>query len=124
MNITIWIITGLLAAAFLAAGLMKVAQPQQKLVAGGMEFAGDVPSGYVKAIGVAEVLGGIGLILPAVTGIATYLVPVAATGLAILMIGAIVTHARRGESKALGAPAILATLALVVAIARFGVVGF
>ncbi len=124
MNIAIWIVTGLLAAAFLAAGAMKVAQPSQKLVAAGMEFAGDVPVGAVKAIGLAEVLGGLGLILPAVTGIATYLVPLAATGLAILMVGAIATHIRREETRSLGAPAVLAALAIVVAIARFGVVGF
>lgn len=120
MNIALWIVTGLLALAFLAAGIMKMAQPQQKLAASGMAWAGDFTAGSVKAIGAVEVLGALGLILPAVTGIIPVLVPLAATGLAVVMIGAAVTHAKRGEKQAIGINLVLAALALFVAVGRFG----
>ncbi|WP_427135537.1 DoxX family protein [Pseudarthrobacter sp. S9] len=120
MNIVLWIIAGVLALAFLAAGLMKMAQPQQKLAAAGMAWAGDFNAGSVKAIGAVQVLGALGLVLPAVTGIAPALVPLAATGLAVVMIGAAVTHAKRGERQMIGINIVLAVLALFVAVGRFG----
>ncbi|HET7901849.1 MAG TPA: DoxX family protein, partial [Candidatus Nanopelagicales bacterium] len=75
-------------------------------------------------IGVLEVLGAIGLILPGITGIAPFLVPLAATGLALLMIGAIVVHARRGERQPIGANIVLLLLAVFVAWGRFGAYAF
>ncbi len=65
-------------------------------------------------------MAGVGLLLPAVTGVATVLVPLAAVGLAVLMVGAAVTHARRGELPMIGINAVLLLLAVVVAWARFG----
>ncbi|HEY8703075.1 MAG TPA: DoxX family protein [Arthrobacter sp.] len=124
MNITLWIVASVLALAFLAAGLMKIAQPQEKLAASGMGWTEDFNSGAVKAIGAAEVLGALGLILPAVTGIATFLVPVAATGLAVVMAGAIITHFRRGEKQPVAINAVLGALALFVALGRFGPFAF
>ncbi|WP_323959536.1 DoxX family protein [Arthrobacter sp. JZ12] len=85
MEIVLWIVGGLLAAVFLAAGLMKITQPKGKLESS-QGWVEDFSPGAVKAIGVVEVLGALGLILPAVTGIAPILVPVAATGLALLMV--------------------------------------
>ena len=120
MNITLWIVASALALAFLAAGLMKISQPQEKLAASGQAWAEDFNSGAVKAIGTAEALGALGLILPAATGIATFLVPVAATGLAVVMVGAIITHMRRGEKQAVVINAVLGALALFVAVGRFG----
>ena len=120
MNITLWIIASVLALAFLAAGAMKLAQPQEKLAASGMGWTEDFTPGAVKAIGLAEVLGALGLILPAVTGIATFLVPVAATGLAVVMAGAVITHIKRGEKQMVVINVVLAALALAVAAARFG----
>ena len=78
----------------------------------------------IKAIGVAEVLGAIGLILPALTGIAVILVPVAAVELALDMLGAVITHLRRGESKVVAAPVVLLLLAAFVAWGRFGPYAF
>ena len=124
MNVVLWIIAGLLALAFLAAGAMKLAQPRAKLAESGMAWAGDYGDGAVKAIGALEVLGALGLILPAVFDVAPILVPIAAAGLALLMVGAVVVHLRRGESKAIGAPLVLAVLALVVAVLRFGPYSF
>jgi uncharacterized membrane protein len=124
MNITLWIIAGLLAAAFLAAGLMKATQPQEKLAASGMTWAADFPAGAVKAIGVVEVLGALGLVLPAMVNIAPVLVPWAAVGIAVTMLGAAVVHLRRGEAKALPANLVILLLAVVVAWGRFGTHAF
>ncbi|GAT87999.1 putative membrane protein YphA (DoxX/SURF4 family) [Paenarthrobacter nicotinovorans] len=124
MNITLWIIASVLALAFLASGLMKISQPREKLAASGLAWTEDYNPGAVKAIGAAEVLGALGLILPALTGIATFLVPVAAAGLAIVMVGAIITHLKRGEKQAVVINIVLAALALVVAVGRFGPFSF
>ncbi|GHH71659.1 hypothetical protein GCM10018781_33290 [Kitasatospora indigofera] len=120
MNITLWIIAGLLAAACLAAGLFKAVQPREKLVASGMTWATDFSAGSVKAIGAVEVLGAVGLILPAALDIAPALVPWAATGLAVTMLGAAAVHLRRGEAKAVPPSLVLLVLAVVVAWGRFG----
>ncbi|ASN20064.1 DoxX family protein [Arthrobacter sp. YN] len=124
MNITLWIIASVLALAFLGAGAMKLAQPQGKLAASGMGWAEDFTPSAIKAIGLAEVLGALGLILPAVMGIATFLVPVAATGLAIVMVGAIITHLKRGEKQMAVINVVLAALALIVAVGRYSTWAF
>jgi hypothetical protein len=120
MNITLWIITALLTLAFLAAGAMKVAQPKAKLAASGQGWVEDFSDRAVKGIGTAEILGALGLILPALLNIATVLVPTAATGLFLLMAGAAIAHARRGEIPNLVVNIVLGILAAGVAIARFG----
>jgi len=121
MNIAIWIITGLLALAFIGAGLTKVSQPRAKLAASGMAWTNDYSDAGVKLVGLAELLGGIGLMLPAVTGIAPILVPIAAAALTVIMIGAVVWHVRAGDGAKETMPSvILGALALVVAITRFG----
>ncbi|WP_201774086.1 DoxX family protein [Demequina oxidasica] len=79
----------------------------------------------VRGIGAAEILGGLGLILPAVTGIAVILVPIAATGLLLTMIGAVVIHAKDGDPLKAFAPSIvLGAVALLVAVGRFWIVPF
>ncbi|TFD95271.1 DoxX family protein [Cryobacterium lactosi] len=120
MNIAIWIITGLLALAFIGAGLMKVAQPRAKLAASGMAWTNDYSDAGVKLVGLAELLGGLGLILPAVTGIAPILVPIAAAALTVIMIGAVVWHVRANDTKGALPSLILGILALVVTLTRFG----
>ena len=120
MNVVLWIVAGVLAAAFLGAGLMKLAQPKEKLVESGMGWAGDFSPGVVKVIGALEVLGALGLILPAVFDVATVLVPIAAVGLALIMAGAIVVHARRKETPMVVINLVLLALAAFVAWGRFG----
>jgi len=120
MNITLWIIAGLLAAAFLAAGAMKLAQPKAKLAESGMAWTEDFSDSQVKLIGLVEVLGAIGLILPAALDIAPILTPLAAAGLALTMLGATVVHARRGEKSSIPVTLVLAALAAFVAVMRFG----
>src|SRR4051794_28245711 len=101
MNVVLWIIAGLLAAAFLAAGAMKLSQPKEKLAASGMGWTEDFSPRKIKLIGTLEILAAIGLILPAALGVVPVLVPLAALGLVAIMVGAIVTHARRREPQAI-----------------------
>ena len=123
MNIILWIVTAVLALAFLAAGTMKIAQPKAKLAATGQGWVEDFSDGAVKGIGVLEVLAALGLILPALLGVATVLVPAAAVGLVLLMAGAAFTHGRRHETPNVVINLVLAILAAGVALARFGPYG-
>ena len=82
-NVLLWVIQGLLAALFLFAGAMKLTMPIAALTS-----QSPLPGGFLRFIGVVEVLGAIGLILPAATGILRGLTPLAAAGLGIIMIGA------------------------------------
>ncbi|WP_328320637.1 DoxX family protein [Kribbella sp. NBC_00382] len=121
MNVFLWIVAGVLAAFFLAAGLTKLSQSKAKLNENPqMAWTKDFSAGTLKLIGAAEALGALGLILPGAFDIAPVLVPLAASGLAIIMIGAIITHARRKEPQPIIINAVILVLALVVAIFRFG----
>ncbi|MFD4940562.1 DoxX family protein [Streptomyces virginiae] len=120
MNTTLWVITGVLALIFLAAGLMKISQPREKLAASGMAWTADFSPGVVKTVGAVEVLGAVGLIVPAALGIAPTLTAWAAFGLAATMLGATVLHLRRKETTALPVALLLLVLATVVAWGRFG----
>jgi len=124
VNIALWIVTALLALAFAAAGALKLSQSKEKLAASGMGWTDDYSPTMIKTIGAVELLAAIGLVLPALTGIAPILVPLAATGLVIVMIGAILTHARRNELQAIGINAALLALAAFVAVGRFALAPF
>lgn len=120
MNIALWIIAGILAAAFLAAGGMKLSAPRAKLEEN-MNWVKSASDGQVKLIGLLEVLGAIGLIAPAALDIVPILVPIAAVGLALLMVGAAVVHSRVKDPAADAVPAlVLGALAAFVAVMRFG----
>ncbi|WP_031004244.1 DoxX family protein [Streptomyces sp. NRRL F-5727] len=121
MNTALWIVTGLLTAVYLFSGFGKLFVPREKMAS--MSHAArwvlDFRTGTLKAIGALEILGAVGLVLPAVLGIAPILVPLAAGGLALIMTGATIVRIRRGETRAaLGDVAYLA-LAAFVAIGRF-----
>jgi uncharacterized membrane protein YphA (DoxX/SURF4 family) len=121
MHVALWIIAGLLAAAFLVAGTTKSFIPREKLAkAPGGGWVLDFSPGFVKALGALEILAAIGLILPALLGIAPVLVPLAAVGLCLVMIGAAIVESRRHEFwHAAGNLAYLAMAAFVAA-GRFG----
>jgi hypothetical protein len=120
MNIALWIVTGLLAAGSLAGGAVRVILPKDKLAALGWKWVDDFSAGAVRAIGTLEVAAAVGLILPAVLDVAPVLVPVAAVGLAVLMIGATITHLRRHEARVIVVPLALLALSVFVAWGRFG----
>ena len=121
MNIALWVIQILLALAFGMAGIMKVTQPIDRLESR-MGWVKDIGPRGVRLIGSLEILGAIGLILPAVTGIFPWLTPVAAAGLALTMVGAMITHGRRGEYSSIGMNVVLLILALLVVYGRFIIV--
>src|SRR5918997_4351085 len=119
MNLTLWIIAGLLAVVYLAAGIAKLIVPKKKLAtAPGAGWIEDFSAGTVKAIGALEVLAAVGLVLPAATDIAPVLVPLAAVGLVLLMVGATITRLRRHETKLMVADLVYLALAGFVAWGR------
>ncbi len=124
MNVVLWIVAALLAVAFLLSGAMKVSRPAPKLVEMGMGWVDDMPLNLVRTIGVLEILAALGLILPPLLNIAPILAPLAATGLVLIMIGAIVTHTRRKESGVIIGNVVLLLLAAFVAWGRFGPYSF
>jgi hypothetical protein len=115
MHIALWIVQGLVAAAMVAAGAFKIVTPREKL-AEKLHWAKTWTDANVKLLGLAEVLGGAGLIAPGLTGILPILTPVAAVCLAILMGGAVKTHLDLKEPPA--PAAILGALCLFVAVGR------
>jgi len=119
MNIVLWIIAVVLAVAFGAAGFMKLTTPKPTL-AEKMDWVEDFSERTVKLIGAVEVLGALGLVLPAALDIAPVLTPLAASGLALTMVLAALTHARRNEFSMIPVNVVLGGLALFVAIMRFG----
>jgi hypothetical protein len=122
MNIFLWVVAAVLAALFLMAGLMKAVTPVERLRAQ-MGWVDDFPAGSPKVIGVLEVLGAIGLIVPGATDIAPVIVPIAAVGLGLTMLGAVILHAVRKEPQ-VGMTAVLLVLCAVVAWGRFGPYAF
>ena len=120
MNTTLWIIASILSLLTLASGLAKLAKTRQKLIDGGYTWAEDFSDAAVKNIGLLEVLGGLGLVLPGLFDTATVLVPVAGTGMGALMLAATAIHVRRGETKHSMTPFVLAAVAIFVAVMRFG----
>ncbi len=126
MNIALWIITGLLTAIFLLSGFGKLFVPREKM-AGMMDAAAwvlDFKPATLKVIGSLEILGALGLILPALLDIAPILVPLAASGLTLLMTGAVIMRIRRGETKAAVVDGTYLALAAFVAIGRFALEPF
>ena len=120
MNTALWILQIVLAAIFLITGLTKLTQPRRKMAAGPMKWAADVTDRQFRIVGLLEVLGAVGLILPGVLGIAPALTAVAAVGLALTMGGAALTHVRLGETERIAVPLLVLLVALYVAVERFG----
>jgi hypothetical protein len=119
MSALLWVLQIVLALVFLPLGVLKVLRSRAQLVRVA-PWVEDFPEGVVTTIGVLEILGAAGVVLPAVLGVWPVVVPVAATGLAILMIGAIVELLTRGEVDRISVPAALLVAATAVAIGRFG----
>ncbi len=124
MNLALWIIAIVLAIAFAGSGLMKQFVPTDKLVAAGQGWAQDFSPTSIRLIGLAEILGAIGLVLPAAVHIAPILVPLAAVGLALVMAGAAVVHAQRKEPMNIAVNVVVIALAVFVALGRFGPYSF
>ena len=121
MNLTLWIAAGLLAVVALVGGISKAFVPKAKLAEhDGGEWTAQASVGFVKTLGVLELLAAVGLILPAVLDIAPVMVPVTAFCWVLLMVGAMITHGRLGQFKFVMLNAVYLALAAFVAIGRFG----
>lgn len=125
MNITLWIAAGLLAAVALAGGITKTFLPKPKLAAAhGGEWTADVGVGFIKTLGVVELLAAAGLILPAVLHVAPVMVAVTAAAWILLMLGAMRTHARLDQPKLVLVNAIYLVLALFIVVGRLAIQPF
>jgi putative oxidoreductase len=109
LQVSLWVAQALLALAFLAAGAMKLLTPSDELTR-----SMGLSAGLIRFIGAAELLGALGLILPAVTGVKPRLSALAALGLALVMFLATCFHLMRGELSHLGPPLLLGGLAAFV----------
>ncbi len=118
MNIALWIIQGILAAMFGMAGVMKSIQPIEKL-APKLPWVNDFSPAVVRLVGISELLGAIGLIVPWATGIQPILTPVSAAALALVMVLAAIYHLRKGEYPGIGFNFVLGVLCIVVAYFRY-----
>ncbi len=118
LHISLWVVQALLGAAFLMAGFTKATQPMDMLAAQ-MPWTAVVGEGMTRFIGISEVLGAVGLILPALTRIKPKLTALAGAGLVTVMVLAMGFHLARGEMMALPINGVLAALAAFVAWGRF-----
>ena len=115
-NTGLWIAQGLLAAMFLLAGVPKLVMSAQQMAAPGPI---QVPVLFVRFIGVCEILGAIGMVLPGLTGIAPGLTPLAAAGLVVIMMGATVINLVDGPRAFSTLTVALGLLAVYVARGRW-----
>ena len=119
MNAALWAAQGILAIMFMMAGAMKLMKTKSEL-AEKMGWVEDFSQSTIRLIGAAEVMGAVGLILPALTEIAPILTPLAASGLAVITMGAMVVHLRRREYPLALMGMMLAAMSVFVAWGRFG----
>lgn len=119
MTLALWIVQIMLALVFARAGIGKVAQPVEKLRER-WNWPRYVAPLVIRLVGSLEIAGALGLILPKATGYLPWLTPVAAVGLVLTMIGAILTHVRlHDEAKVVGINAVLLLLSLFIAVGYF-----
>lgn len=117
LHIALWVAQVVLALMFIMAGFMKLSQPIDQL-SKSLPWVTQAPVALVRFIGIAELLGGIGLILPAALRIKPALSGWAGAGIALIMLFATVFHISRGEYKAIGMTIVIGLLALFVAWGR------
>ncbi|ABW12440.1 DoxX family protein [Parafrankia sp. EAN1pec] len=120
MNIFLWVVQIVLATVFAGAGLMKLTRPIDVLRAKIGGWVDGVPTPLIRLVGALEVAAAVGLALPPAVGVLAWLAPLAAVGLAVIMVGAAVIHGRRGEWASTGQNVLLGLVAAGLAWARFG----
>ncbi len=118
LHISLWVLQALLAATLIWAAVLKLGKTPPELAAM-WPWAGEVSPSLVKLTGVADLLGGIGLIFPALLRIKPVLTPVAALGIVVLMVCAGVFHIMRGEASQIGFNMVVAGIAAFIAWGRF-----
>lgn len=123
MNIALWIVAGVFAFGYIAGGIVKLTMPYEKYAAK-LGWPEDFTPANVRFMGVVEVLGGIGLVLPGLVSVAPILVPVAASCMALYMAGAITERIRRGEYKELLGDLVFLAAMVFIAWGRFAIEPF
>ncbi|MBO9608558.1 MAG: DoxX family protein [Paenibacillaceae bacterium] len=116
MNIALWIVQGIAALGFVYSGWLKAVQYESAKQS--WKWVKDVPRALVAFIGIAELLGALGLIAPQAAAIAPVLTPIAAAGLGAIVLFGAVFHAMRKEYREIGVNAVFLALVLFVLIGR------
>lgn len=119
VNVVLWIAQGLLAMVFAASGALKSTMGKERLLATGQTGVAFLSQPGIRVVAAGELLAVVGLILPWWTGTAPVLTPLAAVGLAIVMIGAAISHAKLGEPRNVAINALLFGVCVFVAAGRF-----
>ena len=117
MNTSLWIVQAILAAMMILLGIVKTFQPIEKLSK--FNWTTHSSEGFVRFVGVSELLIGAGLVLPQLTGILPLITPLAALSLCMIMVLAIAEHVRYKEMHEIGKNVIIILLAAFVALGRF-----
>ncbi|SFE82042.1 DoxX-like family protein [Paenibacillus algorifonticola] len=117
MNIALWIVQGLVALGFVYSGWLKAFQYEKAKASWG--WVQDVSKKFVVFIGLAELLGAIGIILPQATNVSPVLTPIAAIGLAAVVLFGALFHVKRKEYREISVNIVFFAFAVFVAISRF-----
>ncbi len=120
MNIVLWVLQIFLALVFLSTGALKAFQYERAKAR--LPWVASAPRGFVTFVGLVEILGAIGLILPALTGIFPILTPLAALGLGLVMLTASGFNFSHAEYKTIALNLVLLVMAVVVVVGRLVVV--
>ena len=118
MDIAVWVVSWVLAVGFVVGGVLRVVLAPAQLERFGWGWAKDIPR-LVKVVGVFEVAGGLGLVLPVLTGVLPILTPIAACALALVMALAVGFHVRRRDWRSMPVNIVFFALCVFVAVARF-----
>lgn len=118
MNALLWTLQGSLAAIFTVSGLAKISQPKARLIASGQTGVTPFPLPVIRITAFCELLGAVGILLPRLVGVAEFLTPAAAVGYAIVMVGAIASHAYLREPRNVAATVAIFIAAVTVALGR------
>ncbi len=118
MNVALWSMQGVLAAVFAMSGGLKATRSKAWLLASGQTGVRDLELPVIRAIAVAELAGVVALLLPRSLDAASVLTPLAAAGLAVVMIGAARIHTRLREPRNVAVNMVLLALCLTVCVGR------
>jgi uncharacterized membrane protein YphA (DoxX/SURF4 family) len=118
VNALLWTLQGSLAAIFAASGLAKISQPKDRLIASGQTGVAPFPVPVIRITAFCELLGAVGILVPRLLAVGEFLVPAAAGGFAIVMVGAIASHAHLREPRNVVLTVAIFIVAVTVAAGR------
>ncbi|WET50791.1 DoxX family protein [Chryseobacterium indologenes] len=113
LNIALWVVQVFVGLGFLIAGVMKTTQPIEEL-GKSLPWVTQVSAGLVRFVGISELLGGLGVLLPSILRIKPNLTPLAALGLVVIMVLAFIFHVVKAEYSVLMIPLIMGALAYFI----------